>query len=74
MFQDFSGMKLFHKDCNISDISFYLCLKIVTLRMDCVLVGTSLTRMTSTGRVVRDQRGPTGQVLPLGMAVMVSLL
>ena len=42
--------------------------------MDCVLVGTSLTRMTSTGHVVRDLRGPSTQVLPLGMAVMVSLL
>ena len=42
--------------------------------MECVLVGTSLTRMTSTGHVVRDLRGPSTQVLPLGMAVMVSLL
>ena len=68
-------MKLFHRECNLSDISLYLCMKIiVTLRKDCVLAGTSLTRMTSTGRFVRDQLGPTGQVLPLGMAVMVSLL
>ena len=75
MFQDFSGMKLFHKDCNISDISLYLCLKIiVTLRMDCVLAGTSLSRMTSTGHGIRDPRGPPSQVLHLGMAAMVSLL
>ena len=60
--------------CNLSDILPRFFFKAVTLRMDCVLAGTSLTRMTSTGRFVRDQRGPTGQVLPLGMAVMVSLL
>ena len=41
--------------------------------MDCVRAGTSLTRMTSTGRVIRDPRGPSTQVLPPGMAVMVSL-
>ena len=67
-------MKLFHRECNISDISLYLYLKIVTLRMDCVLAGTSLSRMTSTGRGIPDPRGPPSQVLHLGMAAMVSLL
>ena len=42
--------------------------------MDCVLAGTSLTRMTSTGRVVRDKHRPFLQVLPLGTAVTVSSL
>ena len=42
--------------------------------MDCVLVGTSLTRMTSTGRVIREIHSPFPQVLPLGTAVTVSSL
>ena len=42
--------------------------------MDCVLVGTSLRQMTSTGCVVRDTHHHTTQVLPLDTVVMVSLL
>ena len=42
--------------------------------MDCVLVGTSLRQMTSTGCVVRDAHHHTTQVLPLDTVVMVSLL
>ena len=42
--------------------------------MDCVLVGTNLRQMTSTGCVVRDAHHHTTQVLHLDTAVMVSLL
>ena len=42
--------------------------------MDCVLAGTSLRRMTLTGRVIRDPHSPTTQVLPLNTAVVVSLV
>ena len=62
------------RGCNISDISFYFCLKLVTLRMDCVLAGTSPKRMTSTGGGVGDTHRPLTPVLLLGMAVLVSLL
>ena len=46
----------------------------MTSRMDCVLTGTSLRRMTLTGRVVWDSHRPTTQVLPLETAVVVSLV
>ena len=46
------------------------CRKVVTFRMDCVLVGTSIRRMTLTGSVVRDPNGPTTQFLPLDTVVM----
>ena len=54
-------------------VKLFYC-KVVTLRMDYVLVGTSLAQMTLTGRVVRDHYGPTTQVLPLDTVAMVSLL
>ena len=48
------------------------CCKVVALRVGCVLAGASLTRMTSTGRVVREARGLTEQVLRLDTVAMVS--
>ena len=48
------------------------CCKVVALRGDCVLAGASLTRMTSTGRVVREARGLPEQVLRLDTVAMVS--
>ena len=39
-----------------------------------MVVGTSLLRMTLTGRVVWDQLGRTTQLLPLAMVVLVSLV
>ena len=39
-----------------------------------MVVGTSLLRMTLTGRVDWDQLGRTTQLLPLAMVVLVSLV
>ena len=57
---------------NTCDIGFYFCLKLVTLKMDCVLAGTNPKRMTGHG--VWEAHRLITPVLPLGMAVLVSLL
>lgn len=49
------------------------CCKVVTLTKDYV-AGTSLLRMTLTGRVAWDPGGRTTRVLPLEMVVLVSLV
>ena len=45
------------KLCNLSDIVPHFFCKVVTLRIDYVLAGTSLTPMTLIGRVFQDPQG-----------------
>ena len=61
-----------YRNCNISDFVMSFYPKFVALRMVCVVAGTSRMLTTSTGRVIREIHGPTGQVLLLVTAVMVS--
>ena len=51
-----------------------LCCKVVTSRMNCILAGTSLRRMTLTGVDALFGTHIDRQVIPLETAVMVSLV